>query len=211
VISTTTISTYVNPITSSTIRCDGIHITTSTAELPKDPYTGTLTYRGRIYSVSNSSIAAKDQIEVYYGGYLLRKDQSFYHDTTMSYDGISLDQIKGEIPTVTALSNITPYLGDAYICKDTNEVWVCTINQYNIYTATQQIILNTATVKINTGTLLTVVKRQVGSSWNDVISINTSTSLLDSTSTIVKFLNAGPAVLPTQYFYGKIDIQALDK
>jgi hypothetical protein len=230
VISTATISTYVNPITSSTIRCDGIQLTTSTAALPKDPYTGTLTYRGRIYSVSNSSIAAKDQIEVYYGGYLLRKDQSFYHDTTMSYDGISVDQIKGEVATVTALSNISPYVGDAYICTDTDEVWVCTVNQYNIYglpsyvysglrrilpdftvfTATQQLVLNTATVKLNTGTLLTVVKRQVGSSWNDVISINTNTSLLDSTSTIVKFLNAGPAVLPTQYYYGKIDIQALN-
>jgi hypothetical protein len=71
-----------------------------------------------------------------------------------------------------------------------------------INTGTQQLILNTATVKISTGTQLTIVKRQVGSSWNDVISINSSTSLLDSTSTVANFLKSGPAVLPSHYFYG---------
>jgi len=220
-ISTTTISTWINPVTSSTVRCDGITLTTATAPLPFDPYTGKVTYKGRIYPISTSSINAKDQIEVYYGGYLLRKDQSFYHDTTISYDGISIDQIKGEVASANDLATKTPYLGDAYICQDTNQVWVSTINQYNLYgvpsyvysglkrippdftitTATQRLILNTATVSIQTGTLLTVVKKQVGSSWNDIVSINTSKSLLVSTGTIAQFLNSGLALLPAKYFY----------
>ena len=221
-ISTTTIYNLINPITSSTIQCDGISLMTTVAPLPKDPYTGAVSYKGRLYSISTASIAAKDQLEVYYGGRLLKKDQSFYHDTTILYDGILPKQIKGIVPSVLALSSATIYLGDAYICQDTNEVWVCTVNQYNIITAptyvysglkrllpdftittsTQQIILNTATVNIQIGTQLTVIKRQVATSWNDVQSINSSAALLNSTSTIAKFLLAGPAVLPSQYFYG---------
>jgi hypothetical protein len=113
------------------------------------------------------------------------------------------------------------YLGDAYICEDTGQVWVCAPNQYNLSTvpsyiysglvrllpdfivdtSTQQIILNTSTVSINTGTKLTVIKREVGPSWNEVISINSTKSLFDSTGTIAKFLKAGPAIIPNQYFY----------
>jgi hypothetical protein len=221
-ISTTTIYNLVNPITSSTIRCDGISLMTTTAPLPNDPHTGSVSYKGRAYSISTASIAAKDQIEVYYGGKLLKKDQSFYHDTTVLYDGILPSQIKGFVPSALALSSATVYLGDAYICQDTNEVWVCTINQYNISTVptyvysglkralpdftvttgTQQVVLNKSTVKIQTGTQLTVISRRVSAPWNDVQSINSSTTLLDSTGTIVKFLLNGAAVLPSQYFYG---------
>jgi hypothetical protein len=221
-ISTSTIYNWVNSKTSSTIRCDGISLMTSVSTLPNDARTGVATYQGRTYSISTASIAAKDQLEVYYGGRLLKKDQSFYHDTTILYDGILPSQIKGIVPSALSLSSATIYLGDAYICQDTNEVWVCTINQYNITTvptyvysglkrllpdftvttSTQQIILNTATVNIQTGTQLTVIKRQVATSWNDVQSINSSTALLNSTSTVAKFLLSGLAVLPSQYFYG---------
>jgi hypothetical protein len=221
-ISTTTITTRVNPSTSSSIKCDGITLMTTKSSLPYDPYTGKSKYDKKIYSISTASIDAKNQIEVYYGGKMLKKDMSFHHDTSIKYDGIETTQIKGTVPSAESLSSATIYLGDAYICEDTGEVWVCTINQFNLSTvpkfvysglirtlpdftlntSTQQLILNTATVNINTGTQLTVVKRQVGTSWNDVISINSSTSLLDSTGTIVKFLSAGPAVLPTHYFYG---------
>jgi len=222
IINTTTITTWVNPITSSTVRCDGITLMTTKSSLPVDPYTGIQTYLGRTYSVSTASIHAKDQLEIYYGGQLLRKNQSFHHDTTIMYDGILLDQIKGTVPSASFLSSATIYLGDSYICEDTDEVWVCTENQYNlqsvpsfvysglkrykpdftINTGTQQIILNTQTVKIQTGTQLVVVMKQVGPSWNDVKSINSTTSLLDSTGTITKFLKLGNAVLPTHYFYG---------
>jgi hypothetical protein len=200
---------------------------TTKSTLPTDPYTGLEFYQGRTYSISDASIDAKNQVEVYYGGRLLKKDQSFYHDTTIYYDGISPTQIKGTVPTALSLSTATIYLGDAYICQDTNEVWVCTNNQFNILTvpsfvysglkrslpdflintSTQQLILNTATVNINTGTLLTIVKREVGPSWNNIISINSSTSLLESTGTIANFLKSGLAVLPSQYFYGSISTE----
>jgi hypothetical protein len=221
-IPTTSIYNWVNSKTSSTIRCDGIRLMTTQAALPYDPYTGTEVYQNRIYPISAASIDAKDQLEIYYGGRLLKKDQSFYHDTTVSYDGILQTQIKGIVPTALSLSTATIYLGDAYICQDTNEVWVCRNNQYNILavpsfvysglklsppdflinTSTQQLILNTSTIKISTGTQLTVVKRQVGDSWNDVTAINANISLLDSTGTVANFLKSGLAVLPTSYFYG---------
>jgi hypothetical protein len=220
-ISRTTIGSWVDPVTSSILRCDGIELMTDTSDLPNDLYTGQITYKGRFYSISTASIAAKDQIEVYYGGALLRKDQSFYHDTSIMYDGISISQIKGTVSTAEDLSTATVYLGDAYICEDTGQVWVCAPNQYNLSTvpsyiysglvrllpdfivdtSTQQIILNTSTVSINTGTKLTVIKREVGPSWNEVISINSTKSLFDSTGTIAKFLKAGPAIIPNQYFY----------
>jgi hypothetical protein len=221
-ISTTTIYNWINPITSSTVRCDGIKLMTTVSTLPYDPYTGIATYTGRAYSVSTSSINASDQLEIYYGGRLLNKNQYFYHDASTSYDGILVSQIKGSVSNVSYLSTLTQSVGDAYICEDSNEVWVCTENQYNIAsvpfyvysglkrslpdfaitTASQNLILNTATVKINSGTQLTIVKRQLGSSWNDIISINSTTSLLNSTSTIATFLKSGPAVLPSNYFYG---------
>jgi hypothetical protein len=195
---------------------------TTVSTLPYDPYTGIATYTGRAYSVSTSSINASDQLEIYYGGRLLNKNQYFYHDASTSYDGILVSQIKGSVSNVSYLSTLTQSVGDAYICEDSNEVWVCTENQYNIAsvpfyvysglkrslpdfaitTASQNLILNTATVKINSGTQLTIVKRQLGSSWNDIISINSTTSLLNSTSTIATFLKSGPAVLPSNYFYG---------
>jgi hypothetical protein len=227
IISTSTVYNQINPKTSATIRCDGIQLMTTKSTLPTDPYTGLEFYQGRTYSISDASIDAKNQVEVYYGGRLLKKDQSFYHDTTIYYDGISPTQIKGTVPTALSLSTATIYLGDAYICQDTNEVWVCTNNQFNILTvpsfvysglkrslpdflintSTQQLILNTATVNINTGTLLTIVKREVGPSWNNIISINSSTSLLESTGTIANFLKSGLAVLPSQYFYGSISTE----
>ena len=105
-----------------------------------------------------------------------------------------------------------------HICEDTGKVWVCTHNQFGlsgvphyvdsglrrinpdftIVTATQQLILNTATVSLQTGTLLSIVMRQSGPSWNDTIqgSVTMTDSILTSTSTMATFLQASQAVLP---------------
>ena len=188
------------------------------APLPTDPYTGEIVNSLRVYPVSTASIDACNLVQVYYGGYLLRKDPTYYLDTTISYDGISTDQIVGSVPTVSALSTASFYLGNAYICEDTGKVWVCTQNQFGlsgvphyvdsglrrinpdftIVTATQQLILNTATVSLQTGTLLSIVMRQSGPSWNDTIqgSVTMTDSILTSTSTMATFLQASQAVLP---------------
>ena len=237
VISTSTILGWINSITSTSttdyhynhnhsIRCDGITLMTRLGELPIDPYTGIYTTNNqKVYSVSTASIRAEDQVHVYYGGYPLFKDERYYHDTKIAYDGISVDQIVGTVPTVSALANVPIYLGNAYLVTSTNQVWVCTngrfevdhVNNYvdsglrripadfSINANTQLLTLNTETVTLNTGTLLTIVKKQVAFSWNDIDPINTMTntlSLLNSTSTMAQFLKHSPAALPTSYFYG---------
>jgi hypothetical protein len=290
-ISTATVTGWWDFITSSTVRCDGIRLMTSTTSTaypkglyPFDPYTGKIVFGKEVYSVSTASIAAKDQLEVYYGGIKLRKDPSYVHDNTVMYDGISTSQIilttstftNAVFPTfanVEQLSNAynrlendqltTPY--PAYITTDTNIVWVynparsqSVINHtvatifdlpayistgttylvtqnniiywstgtgfiatatlgfidsglrvvpadFSIITATQTLILNTATVKIHDGALLTVIMRRVGPSWNDPDPNNTMTntiSILTSTNAVAQFLREGPAALPDQNFYG---------
>jgi hypothetical protein len=76
---------------------------------------------------------------------------------------------------------------------------------FSIITATQTLILNTATVKIHDGALLTIIMKRVGPSWNDPDPNNTMTntiSILTSTNAVAQFLREGPAALPDQSFYG---------
>ena len=225
VISTSTMH-YINTITSSTIRCDGIVLNTVPAALPVDPYTG---YYGpnnvRLYTINTASFRAVDQLLVKYGGRYLAKDVYYSQDTTVSYDGISVSQIVGSVATAADLVNVPVYLGDAYVCEDTNYVWVCIPTHFNessipnfvdsglrrrmpdftIDTSTQLLTLNISNITLHVGALLTVIKQQAGPSWNDLDPANTITntlSLLNSTGTIATFLKEGPAVLPTDYFYG---------
>ena len=225
VISTATLN-WINTITSSTIRCDGIVLSKNPGPLPSDPFTG---YYGsnnvRLYPVSTASLRAVDQILVTYGGIRLHKDISYYQDVSISYDGISASQIVGSVPTAASLNNVPNYLGNAYVAEDTNYVWVCVSNQFEISsipnfidsglrrrmpdftidTGTQLLTLNTDNVTLQAGKLLTVSKFQVGTGWNNLDPANTLTntlSLLNSTGTIAQFLKEGPAILPTDYFYG---------
>ena len=299
-ISSDTIHGWWDSITSSTIQCDGIKLMTDTTSItypsglyPFDPYTGKIVFGKSVYGVSTASIAAKDQLEVYYGGVKLRKDPSYIHDTTVMYDGISTAQIVSSTSTFTnaifptfdnveELSNAYFRLPTdqialqlqypAYITTDTNIVWVYNPNRsqsvinytvstkaelpttatvgttylveqtnvvywstgtrfvatatvgfvdsglravpadFSIVTATQTLILNTATVKIHDGALLTIIMKQVGASWNDPDPNNTMTntiSILTSTNSVAKFLREGPAALPDQSFYGG-DIYLID-
>ena len=76
---------------------------------------------------------------------------------------------------------------------------------FTIDTSTQLLTLNISNITLHVGALLTVIKQQAGPSWNDLDPANTITntlSLLNSTGTIATFLKEGPAVLPTDYFYG---------
>ena len=199
-ISTDTVSrTY--PNTSTYVRCDGITLSTSTSLI--------------------------DQIEVYYGGRLLRKSKDFYHETTASYTSIDSSSILGSISTVDLLP-INSNVGDSYLVTNINQVWTftgsrtqtpsttgwvysgltCLPQEYtiSINTLSQLLILNTSTLSINPNLQITIVQKDfsVSKSWNTVDPEDSTKtlSLLDSTTTIALFLQDAPAVLPNNYFYG---------
>jgi hypothetical protein len=169
-------------------------------------------------------VPAVDQVSVYYGGRLLNKKPTFYHDTSIGYDSPEFNVI-GSTSTVLGLpvSSIN-YLtdGDAYIVTATNQVWVYknsveidAVNgfvyrglnylpaEFSINTSTQTIGLN---IKdgVQPNIRLSVVKKQFARSlsWNSIVDDLTTLSLLDSTSTQARFLQARPAELPDKYYYG---------
>lgn len=169
-------------------------------------------------------IPATDQVAVYYGGRLLKKAGTFYHDTTKAYDSPNYNII-GNVTATTDLTDSTSVaftIGNAYIVTSTNQVWVYknsteldAINgfvyrglnylppEFSINTSTQVIKLN---IKdgVQPNVRLSVVKKQFArsSSWNDVVDSQTTLSLLNSTTIPAKFLQARPAELPDSYYYG---------
>jgi hypothetical protein len=200
VISTNTqLRTY--PNTSTHIRCDGITLSTGTSLI--------------------------DQIEVYYGGRLLRKTSDYRHDNTVSYDSINLSSIIGSTSTVELLPT-TSNVGDSYLITSLNQVWTYTgfrtqttstmsyvysgleylPQEYSVtkINSIQLLTLNTSTLSIDPGLQVTIVKKDipVSASWNtiDPADRTKTLSLLDSTTTVALFLQDAPAVLPDNYFYG---------
>jgi hypothetical protein len=211
-----------NTITSSTMVSDGITLSTATIA-PRIDYYAT--------NGITSPIRAVDQVDVYYGGRKLRKDGFYLHDTTVSYDSIPVTSIVGTYPTIAALSTTTSNLGDSYRVLDTNKVWVYTgsrseSNSTNGYvftgvtyvapdfniTNTQNLVLNTATLNVQNNKLLTIVKKDFAANkvWNDVVTTNTTVSLLYSTGTVAHFLQQSPADLPDMYYYGG-DVEITDQ
>jgi hypothetical protein len=80
----------------------------------------------QIAPVSNLPIRAVDQVQVFYGGRLLRKDGIFLHDTTLSYDSPDTKNITiGSTATVQDIPS-TNVIGTSYIVTATNHVWVYT-------------------------------------------------------------------------------------
>ena len=175
----------------------------------------------------STSTSLIDQIEVYYGGRLLRKSKDFYHETTASYTSIDSSSILGSVSTVDLLP-INSNVGDSYLVTNINQVWTftgsrtqtpsttgwvysgltCLPQEYtiSINTSSQLLILNTATLSIDPNLQITIVQKDfsVSKSWNtiDPEDSTKTLSLLDSTTTIALFLQDAPAVLPNNYFYG---------
>jgi len=165
---------------------------------------------------------AADQIQVFYGGRILRKFGVYHQDISMSFDS-PVFNIKGTTSTVSMLPT-NPALNDAYVVSDTNKVWVYTksldINAFNGYvyqglnylepeftvnTSTQSIILNLHE-GVSDNIKLVVLKKDFlrNSVWNDEITDSLTKSLLDSTTIQAKFLQAQPAELPDKYYYGDL-------
>ena len=101
-ISTSSTSTMIALNTGSVLFSDGIRLSTSTA------------------------INAVDQVQIFYGGRLLRKSGYFKHDMTVAYD--SPDTKGFEIKSTSTVADL-PYafeIGTAYTVTSTNQVWVYT-------------------------------------------------------------------------------------
>jgi hypothetical protein len=76
-------------------------------------------------------MSLKDQVDVYLGGRLLRKDYVFLHDTTVTLDNISTSTIKGNIVefTTSTLQSLNANPGESYIDSNTGKVWTYTITR----------------------------------------------------------------------------------
>jgi hypothetical protein len=206
----TSSQTIMVPFTTATVFSDGITLTTNT--LVTNPFTNPMPALGYI-----------DQVEVYYGGRLLRKAGILVQDTELSYDSF---EVTSYLTTATESSlPLSALLGTAYLVTATNQIWVQTnsnevtaINGFVYkglnyippdYTVTvtnsvQQLVLNTDTVYIEDNVRLTVIQKQFSTltSWNDVVNSNETLSILDSTSAQARFLQNSPAKLPDSYYYG---------
>jgi hypothetical protein len=169
-----------------------------------------------------TSINAVDQVQIFYGGRLLRKAGYFKHDTTVSYDSPDTNGIViGSTSTVASL----PYAyenGTAYIITATNQVWVYTSSlesdahngyvyrgmdyvppEFTINTSTQAVTLNIEG-GVSKDIKVQIVKKEVASVWNDTdpSDAKKTLSIIDSTTDPAKFLQAEPAELPDKYYYG---------
>jgi len=211
-------NTFTNMSTSSyTIVKDSVRITY--------PNTSTFVHNDGIVLTTSTSLI--DQINVYYGGKLLRKTGDYIHETTATYNSLSSFDITGSTSTIQLLpTNAT--VGDSYLVTATNQVWTYTGSRTQapsltgyVYSglkyipqdyavtmtgSTQVLTLNTSTLGVEDNIQITIVQKDfpVSASWNtiDPTDSTKTLSLLDSTTTIAVFLQKAPAALPDNYFYG---------
>jgi hypothetical protein len=163
-------------------------------------------------------ISAVDQVEVNYGGRKLNKVGTFHQDITMSYDSPQL-KYQGTVTSVSLLP-VTTVMGTGYVVADTNQVWVYedstkaeSVNGYvyrgldyrepefTIDANSRQITLNIEN-GVQEGVKLTLSKREISLVWNDIVSSEITKSIMESSTTQAKFLQARPAELPDKYYYG---------
>jgi hypothetical protein len=159
-----------------------------------------------------------DQVQVYYGGRLLRKDGYYLHDISLAYDSQEAD-IVGSVAAVQDLPS-TNILGESYLVTATNEVWVYENSKsensvlgylYNgmkyvepefsiSVTTNQQLLELNIENGVQENIKLVIVKREFNRTnlWNDQVSPTQTESIMDSTTSVAKFLQARPAELPNR-------------
>jgi hypothetical protein len=203
------------------------HITTSTTDTYVISTLTTVTnvLYGDGITLSSNLVGASlaDQVQVTYGGRLLRKTGIFYHDTTVAYDSPEFTLV-GTTSTYSRLPfTSTNVIGDAYIVEDTNKVWVYTnsvntdaVNgfvyrglnwsgpEFSISSTTTHAVKLLIEQGVSDNVKLTITKKEFDSSdvWNDVVSSIETKSILDSTTAQAQFLQERHAELPDNYYYG---------
>ena len=159
-----------------------------------------------------------DELDIYYGGRLLRKHPTVVFDSTQAFDSPTY------INTLTVVDSLpaTASIGTAYVISATNQIWVqeksISVNAVNgfVYKGLNYIPAEySVTVNQNTQTLtlnvigglekdvkLTMVKREVNveNQWVDPA---VTTSLFDSDSIAARFIQEAPAELPNKHYYGE--------
>ena len=169
--------------------------------------------------VTSVGLDPTDELDIYYGGRLLRKRPTVVFDTTRSFDSPVYTS------TLTVVNSLpgTADLGVAYVISATNQVWVQknstaadSVNGFvyrglNYIPAEYSVKVdnhNTQTLTLNViGGLendvkLTMVKREVnvGNQWVDPL---VTESLFDSNTIAAKFIQERPAELPNKHYYGE--------
>ena len=219
-----TSQTRTDPVSGNRVLFDGIVLTTATTVAPYDPVTK---------QQLTTPVNAVDQVDVFYGGRKLRKQEFYYHDLSASYDSISPLSILGVVTSTSYLSTVSN-VGDSYLVSSLGEVWTYNGSrtettstqgyvfsglryaapEFTINTQTQTLILNTSTIHLDNNIQISIVKKDfsVSSSWNDADTNNTNMtlSLLDSNNDIAMFLKDSPAELPNSYYYGG-DLELTDE
>jgi hypothetical protein len=111
---------------------------------------------------TDTTIEGKDQIEIYYGGRLLRKNGYFKHDDTVKYNPITVPYTTSTAYAFTTVATVIDLplpgvSGNAYLVTATNQVWVFVPNRsdlvINASTATTSTLYASATT---TGTVVLV-------------------------------------------------------
>jgi hypothetical protein len=170
----------------------------------------------------SADYAAINQIDVIYGGRRLRKSGIFQQDITAAYDSPNV-VFKGSVSSLEQLP-VTTIIGEGYVVTATNQVWVYqnsrelnsvegyvyhglnyipaefTIRKSMLPNVTAELVLNIQE-GLKPGVKLTVIKREA-TVWNDVINSAQTRSIMDSTTTPARFIQARPAELPDKYYYG---------
>ena len=207
---------FVNTTTNNYIINKSAFVTATSFGTPSAVSDGiTLQYSPVLPSVA---LNPTDELAIYYGGRLLRKDPIVVFDTTQSFDSPEY------INTLTIVNSLpaSTDVGIAYIVSATNQVWVQensnstdSVNGFvyrglNYVPAEYSITVdqNTQTLSLNivggieNDVKLTMVKQEVNvaQQWVDP---TVSVSLFDSASIAARFIQESPAELPTNHYYGE--------
>lgn len=201
VISTTTMFTSDN-LTGDITVSDGITLQTTNSQL--------IDVNGNLVG-----LRLEDQVQVFYGNRLLRKDGVYIHDTSISYDS----PVYNILGSVSAPEFLVPAdnIGDAYVELGTNKVWVfensieqSSFNGY-VYKGLQYKLpefsisisegVQTINLNIDGGVLenvkLTIVKREslMDQEWNSIDN-GKVVPLINSNTLPAVFLRESPAPEP---------------
>ena len=173
-------------------------------------------------NVNQYVASAKDQISVYYGGRLLNKIGTFWHDISVAYDSPIADLSNVGFTSTEYTLPLTDIEGTAYVVLATNKVWVYTnsisidsIDGYeykglNYLPPEFDVNLDNQEIRLNIqegtqeGINLIIMKKEFQRErvWNTEINDRETRSLMESTTVPAKFLQARPAELPEKYYYG---------
>jgi hypothetical protein len=220
-ISTST-STVVLDVSTSSYTFIINNVSTATI-IPLSINTSTIASNGITLSTV-TSVNAVDQVQIFYGGRLLRKAGYYKHDTTISYDSPDTKGIEINFTSTVAELPYAFVPGTAYVVTATNQVWVYTDShesdavkgyvyrgmdyvppEFTINTSTQAVTLNIEG-GISSNVKLQIVKKEFNKAevWNDVdpSDAKRTLSIMDSTSTQATFLQSEPAELPDKYYFG---------